>query len=248
MASSAAQFSLTGAAPASFRKPSFRAATTAFSGLRLPSTASFGGLPSSASLRLSSNYCNGWSPGRLGSTTGNVMGIYLGTTNSVAGFCANASRSSAFHCFAQKLEPSVAAEERLVVLVIGGGGREHALCHAMKKSPTCDAVFCAPGNAGISDAGDATCIPDLDVFDSSAVISFCRNWNVGLVVVGPEAPLVAGLVNDLVSAGIPAFGPSSEASALEGSKNFMKSLCDKYGIPTAKVGSKFVPFFLFFFG
>lgn len=127
------------------------------------------------------------------------------------------------------------AEERVIVLVIGGGGREHALCSALKRSSSCDSVFCAPGNAGISSSGDATCIPDLDVFDSKAVISFCQKWGVGLVVVGPEAPLVAGLSNDLVKAGIPTFGPSSEAAALEGSKNFMKNLCDKYGIPTAKV-------------
>ncbi|KAF7138105.1 hypothetical protein RHSIM_Rhsim07G0227800 [Rhododendron simsii] len=126
------------------------------------------------------------------------------------------------------------AEERVVVLVIGGGGREHAICHALKRSPSCDAIFCAPGNAGISNAGDATCISDLDILDSSAVISFCQKWGVGLVVVGPEAPLVAGLANDLVKAGIPTFGPSSEAAALEGSKTFMKNLCDKYGIPTAK--------------
>lgn len=123
----------------------------------------------------------------------------------------------------------------MIVLVIGGGGREHALCYALKRSPSCDAVFCAPGNAGISSSGDATCISDLDILDSSAVISFCRKWGVGMVVVGPEAPLVAGLANDLVKAGIPTFGPSSEAAALEGSKNFMKSICDKYGIPTAKV-------------
>lgn len=96
-------------------------------------------------------------------------------------------------------------------------------------------VFCAPGNAGISSSGDATCLPDLDVADSSAVIYFCRDKRVALVVVGPEAPLVSGLVNDLVAAGIPAFGPSSEAAALEGSKDFMKNLCYKYGIPTAKV-------------
>lgn len=125
------------------------------------------------------------------------------------------------------------------MLVIGGGGREHALCYALKRSPSCDAVFCAPGNAGISNSADATCIPksDLNIEDSSAVISFCHKWGVGLVVIGPEAPLVAGLANDLVKAGIPTFGPSSEAAALEGSKNFMKSICDKYGIPTAKVSS-----------
>jgi phosphoribosylamine--glycine ligase len=129
----------------------------------------------------------------------------------------------------------VAEEERVVVLVIGGGGREHALCYALQRSPSCDAVFCAPGNAGISNSGNATCISDLNILDSAAVISFCRKWGVGLVVVGPEAPLVSGLVNDLVKAGIPAFGPSAEAAALEGSKNFMKNLCDKHGIPTAKV-------------
>ncbi|XAR56294.1 Phosphoribosylamine--glycine ligase [Bertholletia excelsa] len=130
-----------------------------------------------------------------------------------------------------------AAGERVVVLVIGGGGREHALCYALNRSLSCDAVFCAPGNDGISNSSDATCISDLDISDSSAVISFCQRWGVGLVVVGPEAPLVAGLANDLVKAGIPTFGPSSEAAALEGSKNFMKKLCDKYGIPTAKYES-----------
>ncbi|KAL2536967.1 Phosphoribosylamine--glycine ligase [Forsythia ovata] len=126
------------------------------------------------------------------------------------------------------------SEERVVVLVIGGGGREHAICYALNRSPSCDAVFCAPGNSGISNSGDATCISALDISDSSAVIAFCHKWGVGLVVVGPEAPLVAGLANDLVKAGIPTFGPSSEAAALEGSKDFMKRLCDKYGIPTAK--------------
>ncbi|CAN7040024.1 unnamed protein product [Brassica oleracea var. botrytis] len=125
-------------------------------------------------------------------------------------------------------------EESIVVLVIGGGGREHALCHALKRSPSCGSVLCAPGNPGITSSGDATCVPDLDVSDSSAVISFCQKQNVGLVVVGPEVPLVAGLANDLVSAGILTFGPSSQAAALEGSKNFMKNLCHKYNIPTAK--------------
>lgn len=130
---------------------------------------------------------------------------------------------------------SISAEERVNVLVIGGGGREHALCYALKRSPSCDSVLCAPGNAGISSSGDATCVPDLHISDSLAVISFCQKWNVGLVVIGPEVPLVAGLANDLVQAGILTFGPSSQAAALEGSKNFMKNLCLKYNIPTAKV-------------
>ncbi|KAL4195847.1 hypothetical protein AMTRI_Chr04g243160 [Amborella trichopoda] len=129
------------------------------------------------------------------------------------------------------------AEERVIALVVGGGGREHALCYALQRSPSCDAVFCAPGNAGISCSGLATCLPDLDISNSSEMISFCRKWGVGLVVVGPEAPLVAGLVDDLVKAGIPTFGPSARAAALEGSKDFMKRLCDKYGIPTAKYRS-----------
>lgn len=126
------------------------------------------------------------------------------------------------------------AGEKVSVLVIGGGGREHALCYALQRSPSCDTVFCAPGNVGISSSGDATCLPDIDISDSSAVAAFCQKNAVDLVVVGPEAPLVAGLANDLVKAGIPTFGPSSEAAALEGSKDFMKSLCYKYGIPTAK--------------
>ncbi|MBA0833716.1 hypothetical protein Goarm_006140 [Gossypium armourianum] len=151
---------------------------------------------------------------------------------------ASTCSSTSFRCFAQKSPVdglgSNGASERLVVLVIGGGGREHALCYALQRSPSCDAVFCAPGNAGISSSGNATCIPELDISDSSAVISFCRKWGVGLVVVGPEAPLVSGLANELVKVGIPTFGPSAEAAALEGSKNFMKSICDKYGIPTAK--------------
>ncbi|TYJ50353.1 hypothetical protein E1A91_A01G200300v1 [Gossypium mustelinum] len=148
--------------------------------------------------------------------------------------------STTFTCFSQTSELSVSVDtygnntERVVVLVIGGGGREHALCYALQRSPSCDAVFCAPGNAGISTSGNATCIPDLDIFDSLAVISFCSKWGVGLVVVGPEAPLVSGLANDLVTAGIPTFGPSAEAAALEGSKDFMKTICHKYGISTAK--------------
>ncbi|KAL9228702.1 hypothetical protein vseg_004253 [Gypsophila vaccaria] len=128
----------------------------------------------------------------------------------------------------------VRAEEKISVLVIGGGGREHALCYALQRSPSCSAVYCAPGNVGISSTGDTICLQEIDPSDSSAVIDFCQKQGINLVVVGPEGPLVSGLANDLVKAGIPTFGPSSQAAALEGSKDFMKSLCYKYGIPTAK--------------
>ncbi|KAK3149361.1 hypothetical protein QOZ80_3AG0216380 [Eleusine coracana subsp. coracana] len=135
---------------------------------------------------------------------------------------------------ASATDAGIVSGEKIIILVIGGGGREHALCYALNRSPSCSSVLCAPGNAGISQSRDATCISDLDISNSNAVISFCRTRGVGMIVVGPEAPLVAGLSNDLVKAGIPTFGPSSEAAALEGSKDFMKKLCDKYNIPTAK--------------
>lgn len=178
----------------------------------------------------------------FGTSSSFIAGASISTKNGhipwelrhFSGSAASLSTPFQFHSVSVKAEQSDIASDRVVVLVIGSGGREHALCYALKRSPSCDAVFCAPGNAGISNSGDATCISDLDISDSSAVISFCHKWGVGLVVVGPEAPLVAGLSNDLVKAGIPSFGPSSEAAALEGSKNFMKNLCDKYGIPTAK--------------
>lgn len=116
------------------------------------------------------------------------------------------------------------------VLLIGGGGREHALAWAIAKSPMCGTLHAAPGNAGIAEVAD--CV-DLDVADHDAVISFCRDNDVDLVVVGPEAPLVAGLVDDLETAGIKAFGPSRRAAELEGSKGFTKDLCARARIPTA---------------
>jgi len=119
------------------------------------------------------------------------------------------------------------------VLVVGSGGREHALCWAIAKSPRCGKLYCAPGNAGI--AGIAKCLP-LDVMDIDGIVRFAAENKVGLVVVGPEAPLVAGLVDRLEAEGIRAFGPRAAAAALEGSKGFMKDLCDKYGIPTAAFG------------
>jgi len=116
------------------------------------------------------------------------------------------------------------------VLVVGSGGREHALAWAIGASPLVDQVYCAPGNAGIAE--DAECVP-IAVGDTAGLIAFCHKAAIDFVVVGPEAPLVAGLVDALESAGIAAFGPSQAAAALEGSKGFLKDLCAREGIPTA---------------
>ncbi len=116
------------------------------------------------------------------------------------------------------------------ILLIGSGGREHALAWKMAASPLADRLFCAPGNAGI--AQEAECVA-LDVADHPAVIAFCKEKRIGFVVVGPEAPLVAGLVDDLEAAGIKTFGPSRLAARLEGSKGFTKDLCRANDIPTA---------------
>jgi phosphoribosylamine--glycine ligase len=116
------------------------------------------------------------------------------------------------------------------ILLLGSGGREHALAWKLAASPLTDTLYCAPGNAGI--AQEATCVA-LDVADHAAVIAFCREHKIDLVVVGPEAPLCAGIVDDLGAAGIKAFGPSRDAARLEGSKGFTKDLCKANGIPTA---------------
>jgi phosphoribosylamine--glycine ligase len=116
------------------------------------------------------------------------------------------------------------------ILLLGSGGREHALAWKMAASPLADRLFCAPGNAGI--AQEAECVA-LDVADHAAVIAFCRAEKIDLVVVGPETPLCAGIVDDLEAAGIKAFGPSRAAARLEGSKGFTKDLCRANNIPTA---------------
>ena len=121
--------------------------------------------------------------------------------------------------------------EPFSILLIGSGGREHALAWAIAKSPLCTRLFIAPGNPGTAQHGENR--PDLAVSDHAAVVAFCRAEGVGLVVVGPEAPLVAGLVDDLQAAGIPAFGPTKAAAQLEGSKGFTKDLCAEHDIPTA---------------
>ena len=116
------------------------------------------------------------------------------------------------------------------ILLLGSGGREHALAWKLAASPLTDRLLCAPGNAGI--AKEAECVA-LDIADHGAVIAFCKALPIDLVVVGPEAPLVAGLVDDLEAAGIKTFGPSRLAARLEGSKGFTKDLCRANNIPTA---------------
>lgn len=119
------------------------------------------------------------------------------------------------------------------VLVIGSGGREHALCWALAASPLVNKLVCAPGNAGI---GQVAKLAPVNPLDLDAVLQLCRDEHVDFVVVGPEAPLVAGLVDHLEAAGFACFGPTKAAAQLEGSKGFMKDLCAKYAIPTAAYG------------
>jgi len=116
------------------------------------------------------------------------------------------------------------------ILILGSGGREHALAWKIAASPLTTKLYCAPGNAGI--AREAECVA-LDVADHAAVIAFCKDKKIDFVVVGPEAPLCAGIADDLEAAGIKTFGPSKWAARLEGSKGFTKDLCKANNIPTA---------------
>jgi phosphoribosylamine--glycine ligase len=116
------------------------------------------------------------------------------------------------------------------ILILGSGGREHALAWKLAASPLTERLYCAPGNAGI--AGEAECVA-LDIGDHAAVVAFCKEKAIDFVVVGPENPLVAGIVDDLEAAGVKTFGPSRAAARLEGSKAFTKDLCRANGIPTA---------------
>jgi phosphoribosylamine--glycine ligase len=115
------------------------------------------------------------------------------------------------------------------ILLLGSGGREHALAWKLAQSPSCGKLFAAPGNPGIAEHGE--CVA-LDAADHGAVIAFCDEQRISLVVVGPEAPLVDGLADSLRGAGISVFGPSKAAAQLEGSKGFTKDLCERAGIPT----------------
>jgi phosphoribosylamine--glycine ligase len=116
------------------------------------------------------------------------------------------------------------------ILLLGSGGREHALAWKLAASPLLTKLWCAPGNAGI--AREAECVA-VDITDHAAVIAFCQTNKVDFVVVGPEGPLAAGIVDDLAAAGFKAFGPSKAAAQLEGSKGFTKDLCKANDIPTA---------------
>ncbi len=114
--------------------------------------------------------------------------------------------------------------------MIGSGGREHALAWKIAQSPSCDTLYAAPGNPGIAQEAE---LAALDAANHAAVIAFCAGHDIGLVVIGPEGPLVDGLADALRDAGVPVFGPSAAAAQLEGSKGFTKDLCARAGIPTA---------------
>ncbi len=117
------------------------------------------------------------------------------------------------------------------LLVIGGGGREHAIVRKLKENPEVETIYCVPGNGGI--AADAVCVPEIGAKDIPAQVAFAAAHNIGFAVVTPDDPLVLGAVDALEAAGIPCFGPEAKAAILEGSKVFSKELMKKYAIPTA---------------
>jgi phosphoribosylamine---glycine ligase len=119
------------------------------------------------------------------------------------------------------------------ILLIGGGGREHALAWKLRQSPELDTLYCAPGNAGIYQIAKPA---PIKVSNHAGIVAFCQQAGIGLVLIGPEAPLVAGLSDDLRAAGIPVFGASKAAAQLEASKSFTKAICDERNIPTAAYG------------
>ena len=117
------------------------------------------------------------------------------------------------------------------ILILGGGGREHALAWAVKQNPKCDRLIVAPGNAGIAEIAECAA---LDIENGGAVAEFCAEQAVDFVIIGPEAPLAAGVADRLADAGVLAFGPSADAAQLEASKRFTKEICDAAGAPTAR--------------
>jgi phosphoribosylamine--glycine ligase len=120
------------------------------------------------------------------------------------------------------------------VLLVGGGGREHALCWRLSQSTSVDRLYAAPGNAGIGEI--ATLVP-VSAADVAGLVEFAERESIDLTVVGPEAPLVAGLVDEMEARGLPVFGPTREAARLEGSKVWARELCDRNGIPAPRSGA-----------
>ena len=118
------------------------------------------------------------------------------------------------------------------ILVVGGGGREHAIIRSLKKNPAVETIYALPGNGGI--AADAVCVPSIGAKDIPAIVDFAREHQVDYAVVAPDDPLVLGCVDALEKAGVPCFGPRANAAIIEGSKVFSKDLMKKYGIPTAQ--------------
>ena len=116
------------------------------------------------------------------------------------------------------------------ILILGGGGREHALAWAVLQNPKCDRLVVAPGNAGIAKMAECA---SLDIEDGAEVVNFCESEAIEFVIVGPEAPRAAGVADRLRDAGLLVFGPSKEAARLEASKSFTKEICDAAGAPTA---------------
>ena len=116
------------------------------------------------------------------------------------------------------------------ILILGGGGREHSLAWAVKQNPKCDRLIVAPGNAGIAEIAECA---DLDILDGGLVVDFAHANTVDFVIIGPEAPLAAGVADRLREAGILCFGPSKAAAELEASKRFTKEICDACNAPTA---------------
>ncbi len=123
--------------------------------------------------------------------------------------------------------------DKISVLLIGGGGREHAMAHALSRSPMLATLYNNSANPGIAEYAHAVALNEKHHAD---VVAFCAAHDIGLVIIGPEAPLVDGLADSLRTAGVPVFGPSQAAAQLEGSKAFTKALCDEAGIPTAAYG------------
>ncbi|MBT7361449.1 MAG: phosphoribosylamine--glycine ligase, partial [Rhodospirillaceae bacterium] len=117
------------------------------------------------------------------------------------------------------------------VLVIGSGGREHALCWAIANSPMVTKLFCAPGNGGIAEIAE---LVDLRAEDIDGLVSWTRDHAIDFCMPGPEAPLVAGIADAMEAAGVPCFGPLAGGAQLEGSKTFMKEVADAAGVPTAQ--------------